>query len=637
MMQLFTWLTICLALLINSSDTYASSDTTYKYQRQTFQQAQIALKQKNIPLFQKLRNTIPDYPLTPYLDIWQALQWVQQENDYNVWQVLQQYPNIPESRSLRQAWIKSLAKRGQWPQVAEQLKHIRNNAQHYPTITPLSLWYNGRPKEALATLSQAWQSGHTLPERAPKLLAAWKAAGHPNHHDMWQRVLYHIQHKQWNKTQPFTRHLSPQEQSWVRLWHKVQKKPEHGLLTSHLYHITPKLMASITHDGLRRLARNDIEKAWKILQHIQSQLNTQDFLKQERYLALRAARQHNPVAIAWLASLPPSMQTSKTYAWRARLLLMQQQWQQALHVIQDMPEQQQMEARWLYWQGYVLEQLHQTTLAHQLYEQAAMERGYYSFLSAKHIQQPYRMQYQALNHTDVSTALSHNPAILRAKEWLYWKQTRKANAEWQQALQHASKNTWQQALQLAMTWQWHYQVIRAASRAGAWNALQARFPMPYPQHIQHTAHQQHLDRELIWSVIRQESAFNPEAVSRTGAQGLMQLMPATAKHIVRTHHLNDKLAQHLFVPQYNIQLGGQYIADMMQRFHGNTALAIAAYNAGPNRVSSWVKAYPMQDEALWIELIPFHETRRYVQHVLSFRIVYTWLQEQPAIPWVAQK
>ena len=637
MIRVSTWLTMCLALLIHTSSAYASTQETLKYQRQTFQQAKIALKQKDLPKFQELRKSIPNYPLTPYLDIWQSFQWVNQDNDYNVWQILQQYPNIPEISSLRQTWVRSLAARGQWPQVTEQLNHINNSAQHYPIITALALWYNGHQDDALAQLSQAWQSGKGLPNHAPKLLAAWKSSGHPNHQDRWQRLLHLIQHKQWSKTKDLTRHLSLQEQTWIRLWEKVQKKPEHGLLTSHIYHVAPNIMAKIAHDGLRRLARHDIEKAWHILQRIQPQLNQKDFIKQARYLALRAAKQHKPIATSWLASLPQAAQTSDTYAWHTRLLLMQNQWSKALHMIQSMPEKQQMTARWLYWQGYVLEHLQQPKLARQLYEQAAMERGYYSFLSAKHIHQPYHMKSKPFPNLNITSTFEQQASIQRAKEWLYWQKNNKARAEWQHALRHASQETWQQAMKLAWTWQWHDQVIRSASRARAWNVLEARFPMAYSKQVNKTAQKHHLDRELIWSIIRQESAFNPEATSRTGAKGLMQLMPATAQDVVRKHHLKTKLARHLFNPQYNIQLGSQYIADMMQRFQGQTAVAIAAYNAGPNRVASWLKAYPISDEALWIELIPFHETRRYVQHVLSFRIVYTWLQEQEPTPLIAKE
>jgi len=637
MIRVSTCLTLCLALLTHTSSAYASTQKTLKHQRQTFQQAKIALKQKDMPKFQILRKSIPHYPLTPYLDIWQAFQWIQQENDFSVWQVLQKHPDIPEVNALRQTWVQSLASRGQWPQVAEQLKHINHSAQHYPIITALALWYNGHQHDALAQLSQAWQSGKGLPNHAPKLLAAWKSSGHPNHQDLWQRLLHLIQHKQWSKTKDLTRHLSLQEQSWIRLWKQVQKKPEHGLLISHIYHVTPNIMAKITHDGLRHLARHDIEKAWHILQRIHPQLNQHDFIQEARYLALRAAKQHNPIAIPWFTSLPQAAQTADTYAWHARLLLMKKQWNQSLKVIQSMPEQQQMTARWLYWQGYILEHLQHPQLARQLYEQASMERGYYSFLSAKHIHQPYRMKSKPLPDITISKAFEQQAAIQRAKEWLYWQKNNKARAEWQYALRHASQDTWKQAMKLAWTWQWHDQVIRTASHARAWNVLEARFPMAYRKQVHTTARKHHLDQELIWSIIRQESAFNPEAVSRTGAKGLMQLMPTTAQHVVHKHHLNSKLAQDLFNPQYNIQLGSQYIADMMQRFQGHTAVAIAAYNAGPNRVSSWLEAYPMSDEALWIELIPFHETRRYVQHVLSFRIVYAWLKKQSSTPLIAQK
>jgi len=596
-------------------------------QRIMFQQARDALKSKNITLFQKLMHNLGDYPLAPYLDIWQGYHDVKKEQDDAVFQILARNEGVPENQYLRITWIKSLVKRGQWPQVSEQLKLLHQGEKHYPNIAILSNWYNDRGQAALQGMTQQWQQGQTMPKDAVGLSKAWHAAGHPNHQDQWMRVVSFAKHRQWKKVNTLKHYLDIHEQKWIDVWQHVKKTPEHTLLSSKIYHISPKVMAWIAKDGLRQLARDEIARAWLLLKRISPQLNQKDVAHLKRYLAVRAAKQHQAQAGAWLASLPSGVQNEETRAWFVRMLLLHQQWQQALHAMQDMPESEQIQSRWLYWQGYVLEQLQQPKIAQLLFKQGALERGYYSFLCAKHLHQPYQMGAKNMADVDLTPLLA-NKAIQRAYEWRYWGKSSKADAEWAKALQGATQKRWLEAMQLAKHWGWHKQVIRAASRAKQWNVLSARFPMAYASEVNKAARHTQLQSSMIWGIIRQESAFSPQARSRTGARGLMQLMPATAKDVVKKHRIRHRHGLNLSQPAHNIELGSLYIADMLKRFDGQQALAIAAYNAGPNRVAKWEKSMPLEQEALWIELIPFNETRRYVQHVLAFMVVYNWLQEQ---------
>ena len=112
-----------------------------------------------------------------------------------------------------------------------------------------------------------------------------------------------------------------------------------------------------------------------------------------------------------------------------------------------------------------------------------------------------------------------------------------------------------------------------------------------------------------------------------GARGLMQLMPGTAQLVARQLGIKHAPAKLTSDPQHNVRLGSAYIADLLDRFNGSHILAIAAYNAGPGRVSSWLDQYGDPrgqgiDAVDWIELIPFSETRNYVQRVLEALIVY---------------
>jgi soluble lytic murein transglycosylase len=136
-----------------------------------------------------------------------------------------------------------------------------------------------------------------------------------------------------------------------------------------------------------------------------------------------------------------------------------------------------------------------------------------------------------------------------------------------------------------------------------------------------------IERALALALSRQESSFNAAAVSSSGALGLMQLLPGTARDVagrLSVPFIQEKLTRD---PAYNVQLGSQYLAEMLQRFGGSYEIALAAYNAGPNRVARWLETIgdPRSgkiDMVDWIEMIPFRETRNYVQRVMEGVGVY---------------
>ena len=138
------------------------------------------------------------------------------------------------------------------------------------------------------------------------------------------------------------------------------------------------------------------------------------------------------------------------------------------------------------------------------------------------------------------------------------------------------------------------------------------------------------EEALVHAIIRQESLFNEEAVSHAGARGLMQLMPRTAQLTARRLGIRYSRARLTQDADYNVRLGRRYIASMLSEFDGSYPMAIAAYNAGPHRVSQWVASRgdprrPGVDIVDWIERIPFNETRNYVQRVLENLAMYRWL------------
>ncbi|HBS79382.1 MAG TPA: lytic murein transglycosylase, partial [Pseudomonas sp.] len=138
-----------------------------------------------------------------------------------------------------------------------------------------------------------------------------------------------------------------------------------------------------------------------------------------------------------------------------------------------------------------------------------------------------------------------------------------------------------------------------------------------------------------FAITRQESAFMADARSHVGASGLMQLMPATAKETARRFGIPLASPQQVLNPNVNIQLGAAYLSQIYGQFNGNRVLASAAYNAGPGRVRQWLKNAQHLPFDVWVENIPFDETRQYVQNVLTYSVIYGQKlnSPQPLVEW----
>ena len=153
----------------------------------------------------------------------------------------------------------------------------------------------------------------------------------------------------------------------------------------------------------------------------------------------------------------------------------------------------------------------------------------------------------------------------------------------------------------------------------AWEAL---FPMPWADAVHDAARQRNLDPYLVAALIRQESEFDPKAVSRAGAIGLMQLMPATGRDLARRQGIPRFSTANLKTPEISLRLGTYHLKTVLDQFETNLELALAAYNAGESRALEWITWGQFEEAGEFAETIPFTETRGYVQAVLRNREVY---------------
>ncbi|MCI0507852.1 MAG: lytic transglycosylase domain-containing protein, partial [Gammaproteobacteria bacterium] len=161
-----------------------------------------------------------------------------------------------------------------------------------------------------------------------------------------------------------------------------------------------------------------------------------------------------------------------------------------------------------------------------------------------------------------------------------------------------------------------------------WNDYEVRFPTPFRELVFNHANVHGINPSLIYGVVRRESAYRPNARSNVGALGLMQLMPDTARLESKLLGRERPTYKEILNAENNILLGSSYLNRMLERFGGNQALAAAAYNAGPKRVDSWLPETNPVSSDIWIDTLPFKETREYVRAVLAYSTIFEWKLDQ---------
>ena len=216
---------------------------------------------------------------------------------------------------------------------------------------------------------------------------------------------------------------------------------------------------------------------------------------------------------------------------------------------------------------------------------------------------------------------------MRTRELLLCDLAAEAATEWRVANEQLTPSQQIQTVALADRWGWHGEAIAAAARQSLFNDYPLLYPRPYDEEVRAAARLTKLPPELIYAVIRQESLYRADAGSSAGALGLMQLLPSTARRAARRWGLKEPGYADLLRPSVNVPIGGGELRTLLDAYDGESVLATAAYNAGPGAVRRWLPPYEMEKD-VWVENIPFNETRTYVQRVAWHSLVFGWLADR---------
>lgn len=379
--------------------------------------------------------------------------------------------------------------------------------------------------------------------------------------------------------------------------------------------------------AVERLALNDpiaASKHWrKLATHFS--FDPEQINGVSRHIALWAARARLPGAAEMLASLPGETRDVETWRWLVRAQLLQRQWSDVINSIDALPADEGQKDEWQYWKAVALQETERGNAAAMIFANLAAERSYYGFLAADAIDSPYELaELPVLHNQEITEAIAEKPELIRARELFFVGLEGRGRSEWDGAVRLMTSGEQTQAALLADSWGWHSRAISTVAAAGEFDDLRVRYPLPWRDEFEKHASTAGVSYSWAYGIARSESLFMRDIRSSAGAIGVMQLMPETGRRTAREIRLPWSGQATLTDSSINIRLGTHYLSKMFTRFNENRVLATAAYNAGPLRVEAWLPETGSLDARIWIENIPFNETRGYVRRVLTDDAIFHW-------------
>ena len=541
---------------------------------------------------------------------------------------LEQYGTLKPARDLRYRYALHLAKSGDLPgflTIYQQFYQGRDIAE----LDCLALHAEietGREKRVVVRARDLWLVGASQANECDPVFDYLKSQNLLAANDYLNRFDLAIDAREFALAKWLARSIDQAHVDIASQWLSAGANPE-TFVRSHLNWTSDEHLRQQLAYAIERLTYRDPDIAhelWVQLNKLHAFTAEQELVT-ERHIALWTARDRLPDAYARLRQLSPAAQNNEVLRWRARTSLRQENWLNLINDIEQMPATERREEEWQYWYNVARRRLAPSVDADVALTKLAGERSYYGFLAADEMHLDYAMDDVVFASDEaIIGQLESRPDVIRARELFKVGLDSRGRSEWDRIVSFLSSEQKIQAAKLASRWGWHSRAISTIASAGHYDDLELRYPLPYHSSFQEHAKSAAIPSQWAYGIARSESLFMRDVRSSAGAIGLMQLMPATGKEVAANISLPYSGIDTLTNPQSNIRLGTSYLGQMARRYGGNRVLATAAYNAGPHRVDRWLPLAGKQDARIWIENIPFNETRKYVRRVLAAETIFYW-------------
>ena len=570
-------------------------------------------------------------PLADYVHYWLLdVRLGQPENvpDSDLTTFFQHYSDSPLADPLRVTWLKKLGSTGQWDTFAAQ---VTPAALEDPTVACYQLQARLRRQDTAVAAAREgrslWQRHRMQPDSCDPVFRLLVAQNTIPQDDLWNALRQALGNDNLVLARYVNSFLSPQQGLDENALTLAYTQPATFLDSGDNLEATPGSRELILF-AVGQLAARDPQQAADTWMRLETRFNPRDQSYGWLQVAWQGAQQQHPNALAWFDRAGNALLDDRMRAWRTRAALRQENWEEVLHTINGMSPAEAGKSAWRYWKGRALRTLGQGEEARALWLPLSRESNYYGLLALEEL--GGQLVLPAAPATPAAAEIDAiRPHLDRALRLHTLGLEPESRFEWNAVNRPLTPRQHLTAATLAQQAQWYDRAIYSVERAGDQGDMTLEYPLAFEDSVRQQSQQQQLDEAWVLGLVRQESYFSPQARSRTGAMGLMQLMPATARWV----------AQHIPVRRFrwsqatqvetNLRLGTYYLHQLLRQL-GDPVLATASYNAGPHRVLRWVPGLPLE-APIFIETIPVNETRGYVQHVLFNTAVYALRLGQPPL------
>ena len=578
--------------------------------------ARAALQKGRIAEFNRLDARIPtDHPLKPYLRYWRLKSGA---------------TSLETLSAFAEAHPDSVLSERAWQEVAR----FHGRDENWPAYVPVSARLAKRDREiqcfdlrarlarndasALTEGLALWRTGQDLPSSCEPLFAVLEQVGRLDTPARLERLRLALEAGNLRLARELLARMPESTPADTELLAQAQRSPEAVLSTPS----DTESAREIRLHALSRLAKEDPERAathWEIVRHAFTE-------SQQAYgwgeIGMAGARKLHPKTVDWFLRTG-AQQSDSQKLWRLRAMLRAGRWLDVYQGIGTLSPAQQNEAVWRYWKARALKALNAQFPANQLFAQLSREIHYYGLLAYEEL--PVRMEARPQEYRptpDQVAAIEARPGLARALLLRRMGLIGDAVAEWEWALRGLDDAGLIAAADVARRAEWHDRAMLTAEKTRELHSYDLRYLTPYRDLAEAQAREHGLDPAWVYGLMRQESRFVNHARSPVGAQGLMQIMPATARWISQRLGLGRKAHTKMNDPDANIRFGTYYLRHLLDSLDGSPVLATAGYNAGPGRARRWQAEVPLEG-TLYVETIPFTETREYVKKVLANAMYYS--------------
>ncbi len=570
--------------------------------------AHLAYSEGHYSKLQKMSEESDGLLLGSYVRYWAILSQIHTVEADKVRHFLLANQGSWVAESLRRAWIRELAARQQWNELQEEYQKLNvpyddGHCLLWQADAALGKKPEARKIAVFWAQASAWDS--TCMGTADLMVQQqWVSA-----QQLWARVRIDLDHGRVQEAMHWSQQTeAPISQQDASL---AEQEPERYL---RLGQFSTRPRQELLLFALSRLARKQLDDAVHLASDLLRYLPVSMARHGWEVVAMQAALQNDPRAQSFFEHALP-LDSSLARAWRIRISIRQSDWNNVLKAINDLPPDEASLGIWKYWKARALWCLDQHQSARHLWAELAVQDDYYGLLSRSRMGP---LLLPSVHHDAVPEIIDEvrmQAGIRRALALHAAGLGHLAYLEWNWDVQGMDDDHLLAAAEVAAREGWYDRAIYTAEHTHQLTSLHLRYLTPFRDILEGYSRELGLDPAWVFGLIRQESRFVVVAHSGVGAGGLMQLMPQTAQWVANRMGLRYHAGMVNEVG-VNAQLGTYYLKHILDMLGGNPVLATAAYNAGPRRARAWQESHPM-DADVYIETIPFAETRDYVKKVMA--------------------